>query len=191
MDRLDYVGTLWEEWRDIEGFEGRYQVSNEGRVRSLNYNRTEKVKVMKCRMNTNGYHQVPLTKDGKMKMYLVHRLVYESFVGQIPDDMQVNHLDEVKTNNSLSNLKLTTPSENTNYGTGNKRRSKTLTGKNINRQDQSKPVHQIDKVTGEILNTYPSVREAYRKTGIAYQNISECCKGNQNRSHAGGYKWSF
>lgn len=191
----EYVGSLWEEWRDIEGYEGKYQVSNEGRVRSLNYNHTGQVKVMKAGKLNTGYLLVCLWKDGKMKSHLIHRLVWEAFRGTIPSGLQINHLDERKDNNCLENLEVCTCRENNNYGTHNERMAKALKkvmiGKFVNRQDQSKPIHQIDRLTGEVINTYPSCMEAERQTGINNRSIAKCCKGNPQHSHAGGFKWRY
>ena len=185
MDRLDYVGSLWEEWRDIEGYEGRYQVSNEGRVRSLNYNHTWKTKELRTAKNGSGYLQVVLCKNGKMKHHFVHRLVYEAFRGEIPEELVINHLDENPANNWLENLETCTQKDNINYGTRTERAGKS----NLNNPSLSKPVHQIDRVTGEVLNTYPSCKEAQRQTGIDNSNIVKCCLSNRNS--AGVYKWSF
>ena len=113
-----------EIWKDIEGFEGLYQVSNLGRVKSMarvvacngGY-RIAKEKLLKAGKNNWGYMQVILSMDGKSKHWLVHRLVWEAFNGTIPHGLQVNHVDEDKTNNKLENLNLMTPTQNINYGT--------------------------------------------------------------------------
>ena len=180
-----YVGTLWEEWRPVKDYEGLYEVSNEGRVRSLNYLHTGKTKVMKAVKGKTDYLLVNLWKDGKKKMYRVHRLVWEAFNGAIPAGMQINHLDENPVNNWLENLEVCTPRENCNYGTRNERLAKAK----VNHPLRSKPVNQIDRLTGEVINTYPSVREAKRQTRINQSHIAECCKGKH--SHAGGYVWRF
>lgn len=193
-----YTGTLWEEWKPIPGYENKYEVSNEGRVRSLNYHQTGKTKLLKARKVGGGYLGVVLCKDREKKHHLVHRLVFEAFRGKIPTGMQINHLDENKLNNLIENLEVCTPKENLNYGTRNERVAKAMkkamigntNGKaNINRKDQSKPVNKIDIVTGKILNTYPSIHEAHRQTGINHGSIVKCCKGN--RSHASGFKWKY
>lgn len=187
MKNVEYVGSLWEEWKPIPGYEGLYEVSNEGRVRSLNYHREGEVKGLKAGKARGDYLRVQLYKDGKGKNRPVHRLVYEAFNGPIPPGMQINHLDEVKTNNWLGNLEVCTPSENVNYGTRNERIAKART----NHPSLSKAVHQIDKLTGEVINTFPSAREAERQTGINQSHIVQCCKGNSNYSHAGGFIWQY
>ena len=99
-----------EIWKPILGFQGRYEVSNKGRVRSLQYRGHEKVNVMKASKNYAGYHVVTLGKE--RKQYRVHCLVLEAFVGARPDGMQGCHNDSDKNNNALSNLRWDTPKGN-------------------------------------------------------------------------------
>ena len=114
-----------EIWKNINGYNGKYQISNLGRIRDTNYRNTNKIKIRKILINNWGYQYVKITENGKIIHYFIHRLVYETFIGKIPDNMQVNHIDEDKTNNSLSNLNLLSPKDNSNYGTRNKRISET------------------------------------------------------------------
>lgn len=110
-----------ENWLKIKGYDG-YEVSDLGRVRSLNYlGNTGKVKVLKLVDTRNGYLVVNLCKNGKPKKFLVHRLVVEAFIGPIPRGMVVNHLNEIKTDNRLVNLEITTYKKNNNHGTRNER----------------------------------------------------------------------
>ena len=174
-------------WMPVKGYGEKYEVSNEGRVRSLNYNKTGEVKVMKAKKDKNGYLLVNLWKDGKTKTHKVHRLVWEAFRGAIPEGLVINHLDEVKTNNCLSNLEVCTQRENINWGSHNERAAKNKT----NHPSLSKQVHQIDKKTGEVINTYPSAREAERQTGIYHSTIAKCCLNRPNFKSAGGYLWQY
>lgn len=121
-----------EEWRDIEGYNGKYQVSDWGRVRDTNYRNTETIKIRKLSVNNWGYNCLKITQNGKTSFYFIHRLVYETFMGEIPNEMQVNHIDETKTNNCLWNLNLMKPKDNSNYGTRNSRISETKKSKKYN-----------------------------------------------------------
>ena len=104
-----------EIWKSIPGYEGKYEASNFGNIRSLNYNKTGKTKIMKQRLAKNGYLRVTLGFN-KKKEYPVHVLIYKTFIGEIKEGMQVNHLNEIKTDNRLCNLSIVTPKENINYG---------------------------------------------------------------------------
>lgn len=105
-----------EEWRDIEGYEGRYQVSNLGRVKSLTrinpQNHLLKERIRKAASDKNDYQIVNLCKDGIVKLYKVHRLVGEAFLDN-PDGLpQINHKDGNKRNNDVSNLEWASASQN-------------------------------------------------------------------------------
>lgn len=180
-----------EMWRDIRGYEGYYQVSNEGRVRSLdrviikmNMGKLRKhlfkgrilkphivVKYGKKRL------QAILSKNDIKEEPIIGRLVYEAFIDKIPEGMQINHIDEDPSNNKLENLNLMSPKENSNWGTRNKRLGETFK-KNGKR---SSPIDKIDPLTGEVLESYPSAKEASRQLGLAQTNIS--------RATNGGYSW--
>lgn len=183
-----------EIWKDIEGYENLYQVSNYGRVRSVdryvNYlrggKRLMKGKIIKQTSTTLGYKQVKLCKDGKSKNNLIHRLVAESFIPNQYNLPEVNHIDENKSNNRVDNLEWVTHRYNVNYGTAQQRRVEKQKGKQLNRKDQSKPVLQYT-FDGEFVAEYPSIHEAKRQTGIT--NISFCC--SCKRKSAGGYIWKY
>lgn len=118
-----------EMWKDILGYEGLYQVSNLGDVRSLKYAGGNKVKMLK-QATVNGYKRVSLVKNGKGKNYLVHRLVAIAFIPN-PDNLPiVNHKNEDKTNNNVNNLEWCTQEYNINYGTRNERASESMRGEN-------------------------------------------------------------
>lgn len=92
-----------EEWVDIIGYEGKYQVSNTGKVRSLNYNNTGQIKELKQKLNRYGYYEVKLSKNNKTKDFMVGRLVAEHFIDNRNFKDKVIHKKEV-TNNSIENL---------------------------------------------------------------------------------------
>lgn len=163
-----------EIWKDIEGYEGLYQVSNTGKVRSLNYGRTGKVKELVPTPTRNGYLQVTLCENGEKKPFRVHRLVAQAFLPN-PDNLPViNHLDEVKHNNHVSNLEWTTQKENLLYS---------------NVGWSGRPVMQFTKSGLAIIREYKSAREASRHTGVYQSDISSCCSGKLKS--AGGYVWRY
>lgn len=174
-----------EEWRDVPGYEGKYQVSNYGRVKSLNYNNTGKERIMSGE-KIRGYYSLNLSKNGKVKRFRLNRLVWEAFNGPIPEGMEVNHINEDKTDNRLENLNLMTPKENSSWGT----RSKRVAITQKNRKDLSKRVLQFE-ISGKLLNEYPSAREAERQTGLRRSNICNCCRGVKHVKTVGGYIWRY
>lgn len=159
-----------ETWKSVVGYEGLYEVSDLGRVRSLVKRNRWKPGILKPGKNTHGYLQVLLCKDGKRKNMKVHRLVAEAFIPNPNHLDTVNHKDEVKTNNTVSNLEWMTIADNVAYSV-------------------NKSVQMLDKSTGELLATFPSIIEAERVTGINQGNISKCCLGK--RKSSGGYIWRY
>lgn len=118
--------SLLEEWKDILGYEGHYQVSNHGRVRSVKRNSTI---ILKGDCQPNGYKRVYLWKDGRKKNFLVHRLVGLSFLDNPNHYSDINHLDENKKNNYVGNLEWCTHKYNMNFGTVREKISKSNIGK--------------------------------------------------------------
>ena len=110
-----------EKWKPIVGYEGLYEVSNMGRVRSLDHvdrlGRVIKGKLRKEQKSSNGYRQVCLSKNGQHKIALIHRLVASAFIDNPKRLPEVNHIDENKTNNIASNLEWCTRKYNNQYGT--------------------------------------------------------------------------
>lgn len=165
-----------EIWKDIPNYEG-YQVSNLGRVKSLEridaLGHRLKEKILKPQLNSR-YYQVELCKQSIGKKYYVHRLVWIAFNGQIPEGLQVNHINEVKTDNRLSNLNLMTAKENTNWGSRNER--------------ISKPVLQftLDNI---LVKEFLSTIQIERELGFSCGNIVNCCKGRYKTAY--GYIWRY
>lgn len=178
-----------EIWKDVPNYEGKYQVSNKGRVKSIkrtvkhngSKTRTFPEKILKPNKVSFDYLQVTLYNNGKRKCRYIHNLVMESFIGKKPNGYEVNHIDEDKSNNQLENLEYITRKENNNYGTRIERMIKS----NVNGK-KSKKVKETHLKTGEIV-IFPSISEAQRQ-GYG-PKISEVCNGNRN--HSGGYKWEF
>ena len=159
-----------EIWKYIENFP-QYQVSNLGRILSLK--NPKKPKILKGRITKKGYHQVHLHDiNGKSYSKQVHRLVLETFSPKVDMKLlEVNHKDENKLNNNLSNLEWVTHTENVNYGTYSQRKS----------ASQSDTIYCI-----ETQKYYSSMRQASEETGVDYGNISLACSSGRT---AGGYHW--
>ena len=103
-----------EIWKPIKEFEGYYEVSNMGRVRSLNYKRTGKEKILKNIGDYKGYLEIVLTKNGKQKQFKVHRLVAEAFIPNPENKPCIDHINTVKSDNRVENLRWVTYKENSN-----------------------------------------------------------------------------
>lgn len=167
-----------EIYKDVVGYEGKYQVSNLGNVKSLNYRQTGKEKVMKQTLIDNGYLQVDLYNNGKHKKYGVHRLVADAFLDNPNNYPQVNHKDENKQNNNVDNLEWATAQYNINYGTHGERAGKT----------RSKPVIQYD-LQGNFIKSWNSATEIEKQLKISRTNICNCCNGKIKTAY--GYKWRY
>ena len=185
-----------EIWKDVVGYEGLYQVSNLGRVRSVDRivngrwgNNFVKGLILKP-YTVKGYKQVHLSKNNKKTHYKIHRLVAETFIPNPYKLPQVNHKDEDKTNNCVENLEFCTQSYNNNYGTRLKRISEknkiSMKGKFNNSRSKSVLQYTLD---GNFVKEYPSAREAERINNIDFSAISKCCRGVYKS--AGGYIWKF
>ena len=182
----DLISRSKEEWKAIQGYEGIYEVSNFGNVRSLpRYKRgnfDSKVfiegKTIKQVKNNRGYYIVQLSKNNKVKNFSVHRLVAEAFIPNPNNFPQVNHKDEDKSNNRVSNLEWMTLKRNINYGTRNKRMALTK-GKNVKAFDDD----------GNFIMWFCSMTVAEKITGINQGDISRCTLGKTK--HAGGYVWEI
>lgn len=159
-----------EIWKDVEGYEGLYEVSNLGRIRRdgmvLSANRNPK----------SGYLSVQLCKDGKLKRLYIHRLVATAFIQNPQGFRCVNHKDEIKQNNCVENLEWCTQKYNNRYG------------KNAPAFAREKPVVQKDD-SGTIIRFWKCATEVERVLGIKHQHISHCCIGT--REHCGGYRWEY
>lgn len=175
-----------EVWKDVEGYEGLYQVSNLGRVKSLqritkirHAIRIEKEKILKQHKNIkSGYMYVYLSNNGKNKGFRIHRLVAETFIPNPNDLPQINHKDENKENNNVDNLEWCTAKYNCNYGSFIEK----------NKKAKYKKIIQYD-LKCNYINTWNSVKEASIKLNILNTSISKCLKEKRNK--AGGYIWKY
>lgn len=182
-----------EEWRDCIGYEGFYQVSNEGRVRSLavwsaKYHKIckRKIPTLKAQDTTvEGYKRVLLSLYGVHKHWSVHRLVAMAFIPNNNNLPEINHKDENTANNNVENLEWCTRKYNANYGTLPHR----ISVRSTNAPNSSKPVRQFS-LDGSFISEFPSLNEAARHIGtISGDMIGRACKGKART--AGGYLWKF
>lgn len=166
-----------EIWKDVIGYEGRYQVSSEGRIRSLpTKSRTKYFSgdIIKQFQDKAGYMAVGLSR----KIFKVHRIVATAFIENPNNYPCVNHKDENKTNNKIENLEWCTHRYNSNYGTRNKRIS----------QNSGRMIVQYD-LNGNEVKRWKSIADAARYYGVERTTICGCCANRQHTSC--GYIWKY
>lgn len=159
-----------EIWKNIEGYEGLYQVSDQGRVKSLKYGRE---RILKPAPNSDGYLSVVLCKDGKTKTHFIHRLVATAFIPNPEGLPCINHKSCIRTENNVLNIEWCNHSYNNSYGP--------------RVEKYSKPVIQMS-LDNEVITIWPSASEA-SKNGYLSTCISKCCQGKL-QTHK-GFKWKY
>lgn len=181
-----------EKWKPVVGFENLYEVSDQGNVKSLQrnvngirygkpYHFTIEERQMALQTDGKGYMRVNLFKDGKQYPKKVHRLVAEAFLGEITDK-EIDHINTIKTDNRLTNLRIVTGKENSNNPLSIEHY------RNGNKCNNTKSVVCLSN--GVIIKTFTSAAEAIRQ-GYAKNNsgISNCCRGVKNIHN--GYEWKY
>lgn len=182
----------FEEWRPVKEYEGTYEVSDCGNVRSLDtFVRTKggvlrlaKGRIRKLQRDDDGYMRVGLYGGKKPKLVGVHRLVAEAFIPNPDNKEQVDHINGVRDDNRIENLRWFTLEENNSTDLAKSRKSKSA----FERNDNKKTVYQYT-LDGELVDVWSSTREVERKTGFKSQSISRCCNGKQEFAY--NYKWSY
>jgi hypothetical protein len=176
-----------EIWKDVPGFEGLYQVSNKGNIRSLDRiiekgGRLHRIKGIPLRQNKTraGYFIIGFSKEDKRTYHLVHRLVADLYIPNPNNYPCVNHKDENKANNEVENLEWCTHLYNNTYSS----RIERVMSK------RRRPVVQLS-LDGRIVNRFSSAKQASIETGINNSVIAEVCKNNYGRKTAGGFKWKY
>ena len=168
-----------EIWIDIKGYEGIYQVSNEGRVKSLSNEATRKEKILR-QDKSNRYSVVELSCSGIGKPCLVHHLVAEAFVPNPNGYTVVHHINHIKTDNRAENLEWMD-------------------------EEEHRKIHGLEKkqiyqytIDGKFVRVWDSIYEAAKVLGVSSGNIGNCCIGGyyhkgkwHNRETCGGYRWSY
>lgn len=195
-----------EIWKDVPNYEGYYQVSNLGNVKSLSRKRKAGIEnvfaILKERYltpkdNKHGYLYVDLSKEKNVKRFYIHRLVLMAFLDNYDGSKEVNHINEIKSDNRLCNLELCNHKYNANYGTKIERTKATMIkNDSINKIIMKRNLNgsygaekSVIAVKDNIVLDFKSISEASRKLGVSAGHICNCCKGIRNI--ANGYKFYY
>lgn len=178
---------MMEIWKPVRGYEELFLVSNMGRIKAINWNRSGKERMLGLSVKSDGYYKPTLYKDGKYKTLRLNRIVWEAFNGDIPDGMVVDHINFDRADNRLSNLQLLSRGDNS---------RKRVEGANERAKRAAQdalgiPVLQLDKNTGDVIREWPTMREAERCLGLSNGSIYRVCRGIRGLKSAGGYGWAF
>lgn len=179
-----------EIWKDIKGYEGLYQVSNLGNVRSFPRKGThsKEITILKYEFNHKGYKQVGLTKKCKVHTKRIHRLVAETFISNPENKLQVNHINGDKTDNRVENLEWCTNEYNMAHSWKIGLRSIEKTYKRGKEHCRSVTVNQYD-LYGNFIKKWDCVRDIERILGFDNRNICACCRHKRNVAY--GYVWRY
>ena len=187
---------MTEIWRDIKDYEGLYQISNLGRVRSLDRyakhsrggNMLIKGKILKPTINSNDYYVVNLSKNGVEIINYIHRLVAEAFVLNPENKPEVDHINTNRTDNRIENLRWATDEEQANNSLTKEHNSNAKKGKYGKEHPRSKPVLQFD-LNGNFIKEWECATQVEKELGISHCHICQCCQNK--RKSAGGYIWKY
>lgn len=185
-----------EIWKDIEGYEGLYQVSNYGNVKSLNYRNKGYARNLVPKTNCKGYNWVILYKSKISKPILIHRLVANAFIDNPNGYPIINHKDENKTNNSVENLEWCTLSYNVKYSMDRHPERFFVSSGQRKKRDYYKlktkyASIRINQLTldGKYIKQWFNLAELKHKQNYNSTSIKECCEGKRKTAY--GYKWEF
>lgn len=178
-----------EEWKDISDYEGLYQISNLGNVKSLNYGRLGRSQNLKVSKHHTGYGIVILANSKVRETKLVHVLVASAFLPNPENKPCVNHIDGDKSNNVLANLEWVTKSENMRHAIrAGLRKDSNMWGRTSEKNPSSKSVKQYNR-DGQLVNEWPCISEAARSIGCSPCTIINCIKGRIKSCK--GFVWRY
>ena len=163
---------------------GLYEVSNFGKVRSLNFNRENRVNELRPYKNRSGYLAVTLFNNYKEKVKTIHRLVAETFIKNSENNAFVNHIDGNKLNNCIDNLEWCTPQ----YNTREAYRIGLNKAKKGSEHHLSRKVKQYDD-NDNCIKIWNCIKDIEKELGFKTSNISACCRNEIKRAY--GYKWKY
>lgn len=174
-----------EIWKDIDGYEGKYQISNLGNVKSLNYHREKRAVIMTPK-DIRGYKVIGLRKGGKKRFYSIHRLVAKAFIHTNDYSLQINHKNLNKADNSVDNLEWVLPHDNTIHAIEHGRFENSADKLRIANEHRKKRVLAMAQNSGEVVS-FESIREAARVLNVGRKEISLCLRGLRGQTK--GYKF--
>lgn len=172
-----------EIWKPVSNYQGIYEVSNFGRVKSLS-----REIIFKPALDRYGYYKIVLRHKGIKKNTKIHRLVAETFLPKQHDRNYVNHKNGIKTDNSLSNLEWVSPKENTKHSYLTGLRKGSLLGRFGKDHHMSKSINQLTK-NNEIIKKWESLKQVERELGFDTSSLSKCAQGKLKTSY--GFKWEY
>lgn len=174
-------------WRDVIGYEGKYQVNTKGEIRSLNYGRMNKICLLKPYLGNRGYLSVVLSKGNKTKIKMVHKLVAESFIPNGDNKPFIDHINNIKTDNRVENLRWVTHKENMRNPLTRKRFSESAKKRPISENALKNWQKRI--YCKELNKTFDSITQASKELNIPISCICRVCSGN--RPHTRGYHFEY
>lgn len=179
-----------EIWKDIEGYEGFYQISSTSKVRSLDrfdsIGRFIKGRILSPKLDKDGYYYVSLSKNGVGKNFKLHRLVAAHFLPNIENKPYIDHINCIRTDNRVENLRWATQKENVNNPLSKIKYNPPH--KNGYENSNAKQILQFSK-EGILIKKWGCMKDAADSLNINYINISKCCRGIQKQTN--GSRWEY